>query len=376
MDIIINKKPVSVPFMPILALFAVIVLAFMSARIASVQGDEVGVFINNLTGSVTVKLDSGSSVYNGLFTDFYQLKKTERTISMVKSHNDQVRIKTGDGSDIDLDVYVTYKLIPSEKDIAQIVKECGLTKVIPYGAQFNRENPNEEVDAYHETWIRDFSRSIVRHVFGELDPKEFYDAGMRDKKAEDSRTELNQELNQHGIEITKVVPGEYTYYAEYKKLIDDKKAADQEVENQIAEASTAREDQKRQTTEADAKVKAQIAQTKGLLEKEYLAAEAEARKETLGVEAEAYQVRTNAEAQFTRAQNSAKATLALSAAEAEGLKKLAESLSGEGGMNLVKLKYAEVLKTAKISGLPYSTDPRIQKVELDTNGRLGNGGNK
>jgi hypothetical protein len=62
----------------------------------------------------------------------------------------------------------------------------------------------------------------------------------------------------------------------------------------------------------------------------------------------------------------------LASAEAEGLGKLAASLSGEGGLNLVKLRYADVLKTARISGLPYSTDPRIQKVELNTgNATLG-----
>ena len=370
MDIIINKKPVSVPILPIFAACSLVILVIMSARIATIEGDEVGVFINNLTGTRAVELQSGASVYNGLFTDFYPLKKSERTIRMVKSHNDQVRIKTGDGSDIELDVLVNYKMIPGEKDVLAIIEECGLDKVRPYGAQ-----ANELVDAYHERWIRDYSRSIVRHVFGELSPKEFYDAGKRDQKAEQARSELNEALSPHGILVTTVVPGEYSYYAEYKQLIDDKKAADQEVENQIEEAKTAREDQKRQTTEAEAVVKVKIAETKGVLEKELLAAQAEDAKARLAVEAEAYQMKTDADAQLTRATNEAQAKLAIATAEAEGLKKIAESLSGEGGINVVKLKYAEVLRGAKISGVPYSTDPRIQKIELDTKGE-GLGGKK
>ena len=370
MDIIINKKPVAVPVLPILALIATVILFFMSARVATIEGDELGVFVSNLTGKVDVDLQSGSSVYNGLFTDFYTLKKSERTIEMVKAHNDHVRIKTGDGSDIELDVFVTYKLIPAEKEIAMIINECGLSKVQPYG------QGNELVDAYHERWIREYSRSIVRHVFGELDPKEFYDSGLRDQKAAKALDELNQELNSHGILITQVVPGEYTYYKEYKLLIDEKKAADQEVENQVAEAETAREDQKRQTTEADAKVKVEIAQMKGVLDKELLSTEAEDRKARLGVEAKAYQIKIAGDAQFTKTKNAALGQYALAEAEAEGLKKLAASLSGEGGMNLVKLQYAEVLRGAKVTGVPYATDPRIQKIELDTNGKLGSAGGK
>ena len=57
--------------------------------------------------------------------------------------------------------------------------------------------------------------------------------------------------------------------------------------------------------------------------------------------------------------------------------KLGLLFSGDGGINLVKLKYADVLRGAKVSGVPYAVDPRIQKVELDTNGKLsGNGGKK
>lgn len=367
MDIIINKKPVSVPILPIAALTSLVILGFSSARVASVGGDEVGVFVNNLTGTISVKLDAGSSIYNGIYTDFYTLKKTERTIKMNKSHNDEVRIKTGDGSDIELDVDINYRLIADLTSIRSIVDECGIAKVIPYKSTSGRRRTADElVDAYHEKWIRDYSRSITRHVFGELSPKEFYDSGRRDAQAQKSLDELNMELEPHGIHVTQVVPGEYAYYEEYKELIDLKKAADQEVENQIEEAKTAVKDQERQVKEAEAKVKALIAEREGLLKKELLSAEADSAKARLGIEAEAYNLRTNADAQLTKATNNAQAQFALASAEAEGLNKLANSLAGDGGLNLVKLKYAEVLKNATISGVPYSTDPRIQKVELDT----------
>ena len=167
-----------------------------------------------------------------------------------------------------------------------------------------------------------------------------------------------------------------SYYDEYKQLIDDKKEADQEVESQIEKAKTAQKDQERQIKEAEAKVKARIAEMKGTLEKEFLSAEADAAKARLGVEADAYSKRTEADAKLTKATNQSKAQLAIATAEAEGLSKLANSLSGDGGLNLVKLKYAEVINGARISGVPYSTDPRIQKVELDTKNQSLGGNNR
>lgn len=363
MDIIINKKPVSVPILPILATISVLVLGLMSVSVGSVGGNEIGIFVNNLTGKISVTLQTGSSVYNGLFTNFYTLGKEERTIKMEVAQNDAVRVKTGDGSDIELDVQINYKMIAAEKDIAVVAQECGLMKVPAYGA--NRRRGAELVDAYHEKWVRDYSRSIVRHVFGELSPKEFYNSTKRDQKADQARDELNTVLAPHGIEITNVVAVGYLYYKEYKELIDDKKAADQEVENQREEKITAQKDQERLVMEAEAVVKVRIAEMKGVLDKEFLSAQAEDAKARLGVEAEAYQKTTEADALFTKAQNESKGNFALASAEAEGLKKLAESLAGTGGINVVKLKYAEVLAGATISGVPYSTDPRIQKVELD-----------
>lgn len=363
MDIIINKKPVKVPLLPILAGISLLILVLTSFRLASIKGDEVGVFVNNLTGKVTADLTTGSKPYNGLYTDFYILKKGERTISMSRETNDQVRVKTGDGSDIEFDVEINYRMSYDAASVLAIVEECGLGKVEAYSA---RPGASELVDAYHEKWMREYSRSIVRHVFGELNPKTFYEADQRAAKAQQAADELNAALNPHGLTVTTVVPGDYTYYKEYKELIDEKKAADQDVDIQKQKAVTAMRDQERQIKEAEAVVKAETAKMEGTLRKELLGAEAEANKARLGVDAEAYQTRINAEAKLTQAKNNAEGQFALASAEAEGLKKLASSLSGEGGVNLVKMSYAQILRQARISGVPYATDPRIQKVELDT----------
>lgn len=371
MDIIINKKPVSLPVLPMVAGVFAVILLLMGMRIGKVQADEVGVFVNNLTGSVEVTTQTGSTFYSGLWTDFYPIKKTEQTIRM--EGDDAVRVKTQDGSDVQLDVFINYRLASKEAVIASaVIPECGAEKVRP--RRVSRASP-ELQDAYRVKWIREYSRSIIRHVFGELATDDFYDADARAKKARQAEVELNNALKEeHGIETTQVVPDKFRFYTEYEEKIAAKKAADQEVQSQIEEAEAALKAQEKETVTATAKATVEIAQMEGTLRQELLAMEAEAAKARLNAEAYAYSMKTDADARFIKAQNDAQARLAIAKAEAEGLRKIAESLAGGGGANLVKLELAKALKGATITGVPYATDPRIQKVELDTkNANLGGG---
>lgn len=370
MDIILNKKPVQLPVLPIVAAVFAVILLLMGMRIGKVQADEVGVFVNNLTGNVDVTTQTGSQFYSGLWTDFYSIKKTEQTIRM--EGDDAVRIKTKDGSDVSLDVFINYRLTNSAAVIKNaVIPECGADKVTP--RQTSRGIRPKPMDAYRVKWIREYSRSIIRHVFGELATDDFYDAEERAKKGRQATTELNAALKEkHGIETTLVVPDKFRFYTEYMEKIAAKKAADQEVQSQIEEAAAALKTQEKETVTATAQANVEIAQMEGTLQQELLAMEAEAAKARLNVEAHAYSIKTDADAKFIKATNDAQAKLAIAKAEAEGLRKIAESLAGGGGANLVKLELAKALKGATITGVPYATDPRIQKVQIDTkNADLG-----
>ncbi|MHC4077261.1 MAG: SPFH domain-containing protein [Planctomycetota bacterium] len=370
MDIIINKKLVSIPLLPIVAAVFLLILLLMGMRIGKVQADEVGVFVNNFTGDVEVTTQTGSTFYSGLWMDFYSIKKTEQTIRM--EGDDAVRIKTKDGSDVSLDVFINYRLTSSSAVIASaVIPECGADKVIP--RRTSRRVTPQRMDAYRVKWIREYSRSIIRHVFGEMDTDDFYDAAKRADKGRQATSEINAALKEeHGIETTLVVPDKFRFYTEYEEKIAAKKAADQEVQSQIEEAAAALKTQEKETVTATAEANVAIAQMEGTLRQELLAMEAEAAKARLNVEAYAYSIKTDADARFIKAQNDAQGRLAVAKAEAEGLRKIAESLAGGGGANLVKLELAKTLKGATISGVPYATDPRIQKVEIDTkNADLG-----
>ena len=364
MDIIINKKPVSLPILPLVAGVFALILLLMAMRIGRVESDEVGVFVNNITGTVDVTTQTGSQFYNGLWTDFYSIKKTEQTIRM--EGDDAVRIKTQVGTDVQLDVFINYRLTRNSAVIGSaVIPECGADKVLP--RRTSRRVAPQRMDAYRVKWIREYSRSIIRHVFGEMNTDDFYNAEKRANKARQAKDELNATLKEkHGIEITLVVPSEFRFYKEYEDKIDAKKEADQEVQTQIKEAEAALKAQKKETVTATAEANVEIAQMDGTLQQELLAMEAEADKSRLNAEAYAYSIKTDGDARLIKAQNDAQARLALATAEAEGLRKIAESLAGGGGANLVKLELAKALKGATIRGVPYATDPRIQKVEIDT----------
>lgn len=368
MDIIINRKPVSIPVLPILTAVAVAILLFMSIRVGRVQGSQIGVLVNNLSGEVTIQMTPGAIVYNGLLTDFDILDNSVQTIRMVAEHGDEVRIKTDDGSDVTMDVEVNYRLIQDANLIRdRVIPESGVTQAVSTtssGRGGRRSMTTELVDAYKAKWVRDYARSVVRYVFGELDTKTFYNAAERDGKTRASVSELNRLLNPHGIEVQQVVPDNFEFYSEFEKLIADTKAADEEVDSQKRKADAALEDQKKQETTATARANVEIATITGDLAKAILISEADAAKETKAAEAYAYTQKQGADAGLYDAKNMAQSLLVKATAEAEGVRQLAASLSGEGGKNLVKMEYAKVLEKAVINGLPYSTDPRIQKLEI------------
>ncbi|MCC6671270.1 MAG: SPFH domain-containing protein [Planctomycetes bacterium] len=368
MDILTRRGPITIPVLPIISVLLIAVLALVTMRIGRVQGDQIGVLVNNLTGNVEVRMQSGSFFYNGLVTDFYTLDNTRQILRMAGDNDsDDVDIKTRDGSDVSLEVEIAYRLQQDEATIrTRLLPEVGLAQepALVQRGPSRRDTVVEEVDAYKARWVRDYARAVIRYVFGELRTDEFYEATARDGKAKEAEQELNRLLQPHGIQVLSVVPDKFRFYEEYEKKISEKNAALQEVQSQKDLARAATQMQKRRETETNATVTAEIAKVEGELRKEMLEAEGDAARDKITADAYAISQKNAAEAAFYKAQNDAKALLAKAQAEAEGMRQLAASLVGEGGLQLVKLEYAKALARSTITGVPYATDPRIQKVEV------------
>ncbi|HAV13583.1 MAG TPA: hypothetical protein DCX06_08870 [Opitutae bacterium] len=333
----------------LIAMIAVIVFLFQTVRVQRVSGTEVGILVNNVTGDITVIAESGTNIYNGLLNSFHLLDMTVQRLEMVAQSNrgqrsgrDDLRIKTVDGSDVFLDLTINYQL---RRDmVEEVVTTSGLE------------------DAYKYKWVRDYSRSVCRAVFGEMTTEEFYDASVRNQKAQTAMVELNTLLKPYGIEISSVIAEKFSFHKEYEERIRAKKLADQEVEEQISKANAARQNQIFRVVEATKKKEVVLASYAGEMEK--LVVEATAKAEQDVKQAEAYVIDTElgADATFYQRDKNAQAILVKAQAEGEALTAMAQAYEGIGGFNLVKRAYAQKVGDMKITGQPFTIESKTERL--------------
>ncbi len=328
-------------FLACLALLATI-------RIQRVSGSEIGVRVNNLTGEVTPINESGTTIYNGILTSFYVMDKTEQRLEMTSAADrgerkgqDDLRIKTTDGNDVFLDLTINYIIMLDQ--LGDVIKSSGVG------------------DLYKTKWVRDYARSICRTIYGELTTEQFYNASERNKKATEAQEEMNKRLNPHGIMVTKVIAEDFRFHVDYLKKVREKKLADQGVLEEMSKANAAREDQIVNTTRATKEKEVRVKSYEGEMKKLVVSAEAQADRAVK--EAESYAIKTlrDADAQYIKSENNAKAVLAKGTTEAEGTKKMAEALQGEGGRNIVKLGYAERLQQMNVTGQPFIINSQTER---------------
>lgn len=103
-----------------------IVLLIIGGRRMSwkvIQGDEVAVIINNITGKITTIDHAGAIIYLPFIQDLYILDKGEQAALMISSNisaeypqGNPVILKTRDGGDVSLDLVIQYRLISKIAD--------------------------------------------------------------------------------------------------------------------------------------------------------------------------------------------------------------------------------------------------------------------
>ncbi len=243
-----------------------------------------------------------------------KLHNMEMTISATRGDRkvkDDLLFKTIDGNDISLDVIISYRIDPNKAPF-----------ILQHVA------PNDEM--LKDNIVRTVARSRPRDIFGELRTEEFYVAEKRGEKAERSRKELNRILNPYGVIVEKVATKDYRFKEEYQKAIEARKVADQMAEKNKAAARAAREEYLAKLEETQGEVNKMIAQADGEFQKAKL----------------------QADAYYDQQKSIAQAIEAEGRAEAEGIRKLNEALSGPGGEIMVKLQLAEALKGKRILLLP------------------------
>ena len=333
----------------LIALIGLTILSLYMFRVQRVSGTEIGIKVNNVTGEITVIAESGTNIYNGLLNSFHLLDATVQRLEMVsqigrgeRSDRDDLRIKTVDGSDVFLDLTINYQL---RRDmVAEVVTTSGLE------------------DAYKYKWVRDYSRSVCRTVFGEMTTEEFYDASVRNVKAQKAMEELNNLLKPYGIEVSSVIAEKFSFHKEYEERIRAKKLADQEVEEQISKANAARQKQLFRIVEATKKKEVVLASYAGEMEKLIVEAKANAERDVRLAEAYVIDTQLGADATYYQREKNAQAIQVKAIAEGEALTAMAEAYAGTGGINLVKRAYAKKLSSMQITGQPFTIENKTERL--------------
>ena len=341
----------------LIAIAVLTIFLMVNFRVQRVSGTEVGIKVNNVTGDITVIAKSGTNIYNGLLNSFHLLDMTVQRLEMVadpnrgeRSNRDDLRIKTVDGSDVFLDLTINYQL---RRDM---VKETVTTSGLG--------------DAYKYKWVRDYSRSVCRAVFGEMTTEEFYDASVRNQKAQMAMEELNKLLKSYGIEVSSVIAEKFSFHPEYEERIRAKKLADQEVEEQISKANAARQNQIFRVVEATKKKEVFLATYSGEMQKLIVEATANAERDVLDAEAYVIDTQLGADATFYQRDKNSQGILVKAKAEGEALTALANAYQGIGGMNLVRRAYASKVGDMKITGQPFTIESKTERLSYQDEGAV------
>jgi len=270
-------------------------------------------------GVQETKYEPGSTFFFVPFiTDWHtfdtRVQKLEMTAVIDRGDRttaDGLRFKTIDGNDIRLDVIISYRIDPDMGPM--ILQRVGTTD-----------------DELKDNIVRTIGRSKPRDIFGELKTEDFYQAKKRSEQAVKVREKLNEYLSEYGVIVTEVLLQDYKFTEAYQQAIEEKKIADQQVEKLRSERDAVEQEYITLVKEAEA----EIAKIQAAADGEY---------ERAKIEADAY---------YLQQERIAEATLAEAEAEAEGIRKVNEALSGSGSGQVVKLAIAEALKDKKIVMVP------------------------
>jgi len=324
-------------------------LALIRQGLGRVNENEVGVMVHNVTGRIVLQEREGYYLFLPYLTSFYVLDKTIQRLDLSWAQapgrtSRDLKLKTSDGSSVSFDISINFKLVPSEA--VHVLRRSGV------GYRFA------------EVWIEPFARHVCLATFGQLTTEAMYDAGQRNERAQMALLQLNDLLSPHGIEVIAMIPGEFRFYQEYEQVIQEKKLADQQVEEQQSHAKALVQDQARQLVEAEYKALVQIATAQGESTNRLIQAQAEA--DTIQREADGYRAtkRLDADGAFLTASSLAEGRRASLLAEASGLEQRRQALTGEGGLNLVGLEYAKRLEGVRLIGTPIAREPFVQQFAV------------
>jgi regulator of protease activity HflC (stomatin/prohibitin superfamily) len=318
------------------SLVLMLVAVAASGCYRSTGSTEVGIKIGKLVGADEVVAPGRTVIVIPFFHDWYVFDTKTQTVEMKGSDNarldDALDFKTRDGNDVSVDVTVLYHIDPAKAP--HVLRQVA-----------------SDVDEVRTVLVRPLARSIPRDSLNELSSEEFYDSDLRAAKEEQALANLRRALDPYGLVCERVVLGNYRFHKNYQAAIDQKKVADQTVNKNRSSAEAAIKEWERELETTKGQVGQLLATERG----------------------KAQQVTLQTDAYYAAKKLEADAIVAEKAANAQGITKMKEAMSGAGGRTMVKLRIAQALKGKKIVLFPTS-DSAINLQQTDVNRFLESAG--
>lgn len=337
------------------ALFAVLVILLavlgMSGKlgVARVDADEVALRVNYLTGAETVITSPGYQFYVPFLMDVYEVDRTTQEYQMT---GDQfggdhlapyLTVRANDGSNFWFDdLKIQYELIPESVDV--ILSDSG---------------PGDD---YKHEWIKAYARSILRDEFGRYSAVDVADPTTYKQAPEAAKLLMNEYLLDHGLQVVRIVTPNPQFDERYELAIEQRKEADQEVEELKARFQQLVEKKEQRLAAVRKEKDVEMQELQGELIRDLRAAEQDAIRVRKGADAYATERRAEGRAEEAKLTADAQGLVAKYTKEAEGIESRARALE-ERGEVVVREALVQKLLGVRFTLVPYSRDPAPERLE-------------
>jgi regulator of protease activity HflC (stomatin/prohibitin superfamily) len=334
----------------------IILVAGAATSYDHVEPGQVAVIKNNLFNSPPeVQQQTGIIIHLPFgLTDVYRLDKRNQVFEMSKEtgvgdrhDQDNIKIKVADGSNVEVDVKVEYRLRPAKADL--IVQRIG---------------PG---NAFKNKLLRGYTRAVIREAYGKLTLEMISDPASRTGQNQIVRKLLNDALEEFGLEVIQVNTTNFVFNPEYNRLVKEKKATAQDFLNQSAAQEQARKEQETRVASFTREKNTALITARGKAKKRIVEASNRAKQLVARAKGEAYSKEKDGDRSYEVAVAEAQAVEAEGLNTATGIQQLAEAYR-RGGLGLVKEAISKKMLGAKINGRPYSLSEDIKRIKVDRSG--------
>jgi hypothetical protein len=300
-------------------------LAFAAAALAAggctphqTGPTEVGVRFNKVTSSTEMMEPGATYFFMPVLNDWKTYDISTQTLLMTadsttgaQGGKDDLRFKTRDGNDIETDITVRWRLEPTK--VAFLWRRVATSTEL-VGVRL----------------VRPLARSYVRDVLNRLDSEEFYNPDLRFRAANDATRLLAQNLQPYGVVVEQVLLGNFSFKADYQRLINQRKEAEKQAEKLEAEILATQEANQARLQEQVAELTQRLTIARGAYE----------------------QAKRAADAYVGQRRQAAQAVLAEKGAVAEALRRERAALNGSAGNAYVTLQLIDALQKKDIRQIP------------------------